>query len=78
LIPYVFAAMAGATAGGPTSGYFIACCIFTVIVMFGLGAWTSIFTSSTWQKAGAFMALNGIIASIASYIIGAFVGQWVE
>jgi len=49
---------------------FIIACIFTSMVMFGLGALTSRFTSTAWWKSGLLVMINGSFAAGIAYLIG--------
>jgi len=45
-------------------------CALVGIVMFSLGAFTSIFTILSWYKGGFYMFVVGAIGAVASYLIG--------
>jgi len=45
-------------------------CALVGIVMFSLGAFTSIFTILSWYKGGLYMFVVGAIGAVASYLIG--------
>jgi len=49
---------------------FIASCVLTGVVMFVLGAVTSIFTILSWWKGGLYMLVVGAVGAAASFLIG--------
>jgi len=49
-------------------------CALVGIIMFALGAITSIFTILSWYEGGFYMFIVGAIGAIASYLIGWGVG----
>jgi len=50
-------------------------CALVGVVMFGLGAVTSIFTILPWWKGGLYMLVIGALGAIASYLIGWGIGE---
>jgi len=50
-------------------------CALVGVVMFGLGAITSIFTILSWYKGGLYMFFVGALGAVASYLIGWGVGN---
>lgn len=70
LIPFIIAAGLKDFINGPNNVYFIVCIVMTVLTLFGLGAWTSKFSSTRWFISGLEMAILGSVAAAVSYGVG--------
>jgi VIT1/CCC1 family predicted Fe2+/Mn2+ transporter len=66
----LFPFMVGIGFQAPFWDLFIASCIMTGVMMFVLGAVTSMFTILPWWKGGLYMFGVGAIGSVVSYLIG--------
>jgi len=71
LIPF----MIGTAVETPFWTLFGISCALVGVVMFALGAITSIFTILTWYRGGLYIFAVGTVAAVASYLIGWGVGN---
>eukprot|EP00041_Stephanoeca_diplocostata_P039755 m.1637712 g.1637712 ORF g.1637712 m.1637712 type:complete len:304 (-) comp26088_c0_seq1:204-1115(-) len=53
-------------------------CVLTALALFGLGAFSSKFSSSTWYRGGFFVLLNGATAAGVAYLVGYVLTQIVD
>merc|ERR1719453_1461050 len=76
LLAYV--AFSTVVAPGDSNTLFGIACALTAVALFGLGAFSSRFNSSTWYSQGLWVLGNGTTAAALSYLVGMGVAKIVN